>query len=70
MDPMYLNRDLTCVDMVEANLCRTDLSGADLSNANLFAASLTGVIWGNTTCPNGAAQSTQCPRTSEGCPAL
>ena len=37
----------------EARPDAPDLTGADLTGANLHRADLTGVIWSNTTCPDG-----------------
>ena len=56
--------DLTSVALTNANLTGANLSNANLTNANLTNASLTGVIWSNTTCPDGAVQSTECPSDS------
>jgi uncharacterized protein YjbI with pentapeptide repeats len=36
-----------------ADLTGANLTGADLTGANLHGADLTGVIWSNTTCPDG-----------------
>jgi hypothetical protein len=55
--------DLSFANLVEANLTDTTLTNANLSNANLIdanlqgavgfpSATITGVIWGNTTCPD------------------
>ncbi|MCX6526324.1 MAG: pentapeptide repeat-containing protein [Actinobacteria bacterium] len=51
---LYL-ANLTGADLRQANLTR-----ADLRQTNLTRADLTGVIWSNTTCPNGVVQSTPC----------
>jgi len=40
-------------DLAGADLRGADLTDADLSGALLGAARLTGVHWGNTTCPDG-----------------
>jgi hypothetical protein len=37
-----------------ANLHGADLTGANLTGANLSGANLTGVVWSNTTCPDGS----------------
>ena len=67
--------DLHLCDLTDADLTGADLSRADLSRANLRSADLRGadlnsaitdytmvpdVLWGNTTCPNGVVQSTEC----------
>ena len=50
---------LTGADLTGANLSSADLRGADLSTANLRGATglptatLTGAVWGTTTCPDG-----------------
>jgi len=46
--------------LYNANLTGADLTGADLTNADLTNANLTGVIWSNTTCPNGTVTNTGC----------
>ena len=48
-------------NLTGATLTRANLTGADLTGANLIEANLTGVIWSNTTCPDGQVQSTECP---------
>ncbi len=45
--------DLSNVDLGPADLTGANLTDADLDNANLTAANLSGVIWSNTTCPDG-----------------
>jgi hypothetical protein len=46
--------NLTGADLTGANLSRANLTGANLENAELNSATtLTGVTWGNTTCPDG-----------------
>jgi uncharacterized protein YjbI with pentapeptide repeats len=45
--------DLSNVDLGPADLTGANLTDADLDNANLTAADLSGVIWSNTTCPDG-----------------
>jgi uncharacterized protein YjbI with pentapeptide repeats len=52
--------NLEGVDMTNADLYDDNLTGADLENANLTGADLTGVMWSNTTCPNGQVQSIPC----------
>jgi len=51
--------DLAGLYMANANLSGADLAGVDLTGADLIAADLTnanlsGVIWSNTTCPDGS----------------
>ena len=63
--------NLTGVNLTYVALSHANLTGADLTNANLTGALLSisgmdpailsGVIWSNTTCPNGVVQSTECP---------
>jgi uncharacterized protein YjbI with pentapeptide repeats len=58
-DAILINDDLTGVN----------LSGADLTGADIGTATLIGVVWSNTICPNGVEQSTPCapltrPRTT------
>jgi len=45
--------DLSNVDLGPADLTGANLTDADIDNANLTAADLSGVIWSNTTCPDG-----------------
>lgn len=45
--------DLTQAYLTNANLTVAYLPNANLSNANLHWAVLTGVVWSNTTCPDG-----------------
>lgn len=52
--------DLTGADLLFAQLEEADLTGADLTGADLRFTDLTGVIWSDTTCPNGVVQSTPC----------
>jgi uncharacterized protein YjbI with pentapeptide repeats len=61
--------NLTGIDLTRTALTNADLSGANLTATNLTDASLTGAdvtgaVWSNTTCPNGAVQSTPCALTS------
>ena len=37
-----------------------DLSACDLSGANLSSANLSGIVWNNTTCPDGTVSNVQC----------
>jgi uncharacterized protein YjbI with pentapeptide repeats len=46
--------------MYQSNLNGANLSNVDLTDANSFQTDLTGVIWSNTTCPDGVPQSTEC----------
>jgi uncharacterized protein YjbI with pentapeptide repeats len=48
-----MNALLRGADLNGANLYGATLIGADLRDANLNGANLNGVIWGNTTCPDG-----------------
>jgi len=50
--------NLTYADLFNAFLTRADLTNANLTRADLGAAWLTGVIWSNTTCPNGTNSDT------------
>ena len=57
---------LQWVNFLGANLTRANLKGANLSAgsignaARLRDVNLTGVIWGNTTCPDGTVSNVQC----------
>ncbi|WP_233558798.1 pentapeptide repeat-containing protein [Micromonospora radicis] len=42
------------VDLRDARLDHADLTNADLTGANLTGASINGVVWRNTTCPDGS----------------
>ena len=53
--------DLTDSNLVSAKLPEANLTRANLTKARLYENILTGVIWSNTTCPNGVVQSKQCP---------
>jgi len=44
---------LMFANLADANLHAADLSGADLNGADLVGADLRGVVWSNTTCPDG-----------------
>ena len=54
--------DLTDADLTDASLFEADLTDAVLAGADLTGADLGGAVWSNTTCPNGAVQSTPCPQ--------
>jgi uncharacterized protein YjbI with pentapeptide repeats len=45
--------NLTGVNLSDANLSAVSMSYANLSGANLSGANLTGIIWRDTTCPDG-----------------
>jgi hypothetical protein len=45
--------NLRDVDLRNALLDNADLTGADLTGADLTGASIKGVVWSNTTCPDG-----------------
>ena len=49
--------DLARADLQGANLQGGYLAGADLLAANTKGANLSGVIWMNTTCPDGTSSS-------------
>lgn len=59
-------QDLHGCDLTNTALQYRDLTGANLTGAHLENAILTGVIWANTTCPNGVVQDSECPRTARG----
>jgi hypothetical protein len=44
---------LAAARLVKANLSKANLSSADLTGATLVGANLRGVMWNNTTCPDG-----------------
>jgi hypothetical protein len=44
---------LTNADLRGVNLAGADLSGANLNGANLIGAKVDGVVWNDTTCPDG-----------------
>ena len=48
------NTTLVGADLVSANLTNSNFTDADLELANLGGAVLTGVTWGNATCPDGS----------------
>ena len=53
------NANLTNADLSRANLTDADLRSADLTGADLLPIfSLDGVVWGNTTCPDGSNSDT------------
>ena len=61
---------LTDAYLNDANLREADLNGANLFKANLFkanlfGANLTGVVWGDTFCPNGTLNDGTSPCTAE-----
>ena len=51
---------LTGANLTSANLTGATLIFANLASATLADANLTGVLWSNTTCPNGTVTSTGC----------
>lgn len=52
--------DLTGADLSSSVLISTNFTNANLTNAKLANAYISGVVWKNTTCPNGVVQSTPC----------
>ena len=54
------NVQLSKAKLKGANLKGANLKDADLTGANLTKANLTGVIWSNTTCPDGSVTNTGC----------
>jgi hypothetical protein len=66
--------NLSFANLSGANLNQADLTGANLTGANLTGANLTnakldGVIWSNTTCPDGTNSSASTPETCVAVPA-
>jgi uncharacterized protein YjbI with pentapeptide repeats len=66
--------ELANVDLTDANLTTATLTDADLTNANMTStdlygtsgwdsATLTGIIWNDTTCPDGTNSNTYDPQT-------
>ena len=60
-DAILTGADLSRADLSRANLRSADLRGADLNSAITDYTMVPDVLWGNTTCPNGVVQSTECP---------
>jgi uncharacterized protein YjbI with pentapeptide repeats len=52
--------NLTSSKLTDADLNNANLTGANLTDAALGDADLADAVWSNTTCPNGALQSTPC----------
>jgi len=71
-----MGADLGCADdfcaqyrLVGANLTEANLTEANLTGVSLSFTTLTGVIWGNTTCPNGSKTDTGCSASPVAAPA-
>jgi uncharacterized protein YjbI with pentapeptide repeats len=58
--------NLSGANLSGANLTNANLTGANLKGANLHTATLTGVIWNNTTCPDGTNSSSNVGKTCVG----
>jgi hypothetical protein len=61
--------NLSGVNLNQADLTGANLTGANLTGANLNNAKLDGVIWSNTTCPDGTNSSASTPETCVAVPA-
>jgi hypothetical protein len=58
--------NLSGANLNQADLTGVNLTGANLTGANLNKATVDGVIWSNTTCPDGTSSSASTPETCVG----
>jgi uncharacterized protein YjbI with pentapeptide repeats len=57
-DTNLAGANLSSASLYNVDLSNADLTGADMTGANWFDSTVTGVVWSNTTCPDGSNSDT------------